>query len=65
MSTWMLVLILLNPQGHNVYKSPGSFSTLTACTTRADQLALNPKVKATMCVEQYHGYISSDNHANK
>ena len=65
MSTWLLVLILLNPQGHNVYKSPGKFSTLAACQLRANQLALNPSVKGTMCVEQYNGYVSSDNHANK
>jgi hypothetical protein len=65
MSTFMLVLLMLNPQGHTVYKAAGKFPTLAACNIKAGQLALHDSVKGTMCVEQYTGYVASDNHANK
>lgn len=63
MSTFLLVLIMLNPQGHTIYKSPEHpFSTLAACEVRAGQLMTHDGVKGTMCVEQYHGEIQSENH---
>jgi hypothetical protein len=67
-STFLLVLIMLNPQGHTIYRSPEpAFATLHACEIRAGQLQLHAGVKGTMCVEQYHGSEDprGDNYARK
>lgn len=53
MSTWVLVIIALNAQGHDIYRDIGKFPTRQACEIRAGQLMLHSTVKGTLCVEQY------------
>jgi hypothetical protein len=54
MSTWILVLVMLNVQGHAIYKEPNRpFHTLQECETHAEKLRAHGDIKNAMCVESY------------
>lgn len=54
MSTWILVMIMSNAQGHDIYRSPAKpFHDKVSCEIRAGQLQTHPSVKKAFCVEAY------------
>lgn len=61
MSTFFLILITLNAQGHDAYRVVSRFPTRAQCEIRMGQLSTHTGYKGAMCVESSKQDFMSDN----